>query len=71
MPTDIKQLHHDEQMEAARSDFDELWATKLKRLLISCNVHRRANDADLAFIKLACWHAFRAGMERKTDYETD
>ena len=62
MWTENWQLHRNEQMEAVRRDFFAKWESELKPLLVNCNVHHRASEADFAFIQMVCWKCYLTGL---------
>jgi len=55
MPTDLKQIHHDEQMEALRREFTTVWP----------GIWKRISDSDRKATHALChhvaWLAFVAG----------
>jgi len=63
----MNQSHHDEQMQAARVEFEKLWADKLLPRVKSFGV-KTANET--WFCYEAAWIAFRAGQQTNKNTNT-
>lgn len=56
-------IHHTEQLEAARRDFERLWDTILIQRFHTMKVFPNANY--IAAMRDIAWQAFRAGQKGK------
>ncbi len=56
--SDIKIDHHEEQMEAARQEFDHIWPL-LKQHWIGCDGSK--DERTLFRVESVCWKAFLNG----------
>ena len=53
--------HCKEQMEAMRNEFQQMWRTEIKAVLIDF----KTDPKDMQAIEHACWMAFKAGKESR------
>lgn len=60
--TEIQQRHHDDQLAAARAEFDRRWECDIKPALFNFDFHQKLDDRDFAFLQHIAWNIFRAGL---------